>query len=151
MKSANTGKPSKTDLAKLKGRRDREIDVTDAPYNAHSVKDVNRFWENATVMPPRLRGQRGPQRAPTKQMVSMRLDRLVVDHFKADGPHWQTRVNDTLLKIVKKSTASAKRGVKVNVQSLIPATQQSKVVRDAKSGALGRRLAAKDKPAVKRA
>src|SRR6202047_4333292 len=116
MKSANTGKPSRTNLAKRKKRSDSEIDVTGTPYNAHSAQDVNRFWENATVMPARLRGQRGPQRTPTKQMVSIRLDRLVVEHFKADGPHWQTRVNDTLLKIVKKSIASMRRGVKVNDQ-----------------------------------
>lgn len=148
MKSANIGKPSRTDLAKLKQRSDREIDVTDAPYKARSARDVNRFWENATVMPPRLRGQRGPQRAPTKQMVSMRLDRLVVDHFKADGPHWQTRVNDLLLKIVKKSSASTKRGVKVNV---IPASQRPKVARDAKTGSLGRRLRAPGKPVAKHA
>jgi len=149
MKSANTGKPSRTNLAKLKKRSDSEIDVTGTPYNAHSAQDVNRFWENATVMPPRLRGQRGPQRTPTKQMVSMRLDRLVVEHFKADGPHWQTRVNDTLLKIVEKSIASTRRGVKVNVQHPIPASQRSKV--GAKTGALGHRLRAKGKPVAKRA
>jgi hypothetical protein len=78
----------------------------------------------------------------------MRLDRLVVEHFKADGPHWQTRVNDTLLKIVKTSIASTRRGVKVN-QRPIPASQRSKV--GAKTGALGRRLRAKGKPVAKRA
>ena len=77
----------------------------------------------------------------------MRLDRLVVEHFKADGPHWQTRVNDTLLKIVEKSIASTRRGVKVNVQRPIPASQRSKV--GAKTGALGRRLRAKGKPVAK--
>ena len=144
MKSVNTGKPSRTNLAKLKKRSDSEIDLTGTPYNAHSAQDVNRFWENATVMPARLRGQRGPQRTPTRQMVSMRLDRLVVY-----GPHWQTRVNDTLLKIVKKSIASTRRGVKVNVQHPIPASQRSKV--GAKTGALGRRLTTKGKPVAKRA
>jgi uncharacterized protein (DUF4415 family) len=150
MKSANIGKPSRTDLAKLKKQGDSDIDVTDAPYNARSARDVNRFWENATVMPPRLRGQRGPQRAPTKQMVSMRLDRLVVDHFKADGPHWQTRVNDLLLKIVKKSSASTKRGAKVNLERFIPPSQRPKVTRGTKTGARGRRLRATGKPVVKR-
>src|ERR1700687_6132897 len=70
MKSANTGKPSRTNLAKLKKRSDSEIDVTGTPYNAHSAQHVNRFWENATVMPPRLRGQRGPQRTPTMRAVA---------------------------------------------------------------------------------
>jgi uncharacterized protein (DUF4415 family) len=149
MKSANTGKPSRTDLVKLKKRSDGEIDVTGTPYNGHSAQDVNRFCENATVMPPRLRGQRGPHRTPTKQMVSMRLDRLVVEHLKADGRHWQTRVNDTRLKIVKKSIASARRGVKVNVQRPIPASQLSKL--GAKTGERGRRLSGKGKPVAKRA
>jgi hypothetical protein len=81
----------------------------------------------------------------------MRLDRLVVDHFKAEGPHWQTRVNDALLKIVEKSIASTRRGVKVNVERLIPASQRPQVARDAKTGALGRRLRAKGKPVAKRA
>ena len=151
MKSATTGKPSRTDLAKLKKRRDSEVDVTDAPYNARSAQDVSRFWASATVMPPRLRGQRGPQRAPTKQVVSMRLDRMVIDHFKTEGRYWQTRVNDALLKIVEKSIASTRHGVKVNVERLIPASQRRKVATDVKSGTLGRRLRAKGKPVAKRA
>lgn len=151
MKSATTGKPSKADLAKLKRRSDSEIDVTDAPYNPHRALDVNRFWANATVMPPRLRGQRGPQRAPTKQLVSIRLDRFVVDHFKAHGPHWQTRVNDALLKIVGKSIASTRGGAKVNVERLVSTSQRPKAARDAKTGALGGRLRAKGKPTAKRA
>jgi uncharacterized protein (DUF4415 family) len=149
MKSANTGKPSRADLTKLRKRSDSTIDVTDTPYDAHSEQDVNRFWENARVMPPRLRGQRGPQRAPTKQLVSMRLDRLVIDHFKADGPHWQTRVNDTLLEIVKKS-ASSRRVVKACVQRPIPESQRLKVGREADS-AFGRRRKVKGKPVLKRA
>jgi len=76
MKSANTGKPSRTNLAKLKKRSDSEIDVTGTPYNAHSAQDVNRFWENATVMPPRLRGQRGPQRTPTRQIPASQRSKV---------------------------------------------------------------------------
>jgi uncharacterized protein (DUF4415 family) len=129
--------------------KDPWLRFTDTPYDAHSEQDVNRFWENAKVMPPRLRGQRGPQRAPTTQLVSMRLDRLVIDHFKADGPHWQTRVNDTLLEIVKKS-ASSRRGVKANVQRPIPERNRLKVGRDADS-AFGRRRKVKGKPVAKRA
>ena len=56
------------------------------------------------VLPPvlfatltkRKPGERGPQKAPTKQLVSLRLDREVIEHFKAQGPGWQTRMNDTL-------------------------------------------------------
>ena len=81
----------------------------------------------------------------------MRLDRLVIDHFKTEGRYWQTRVNDALVKIVEKSIASTRHGVKVNVERLIPASQRRKVATDVKSGTLGRRLRAKGKPVAKRA
>lgn len=42
---------------------------------------------------------RGPQRAPTKVPVSLRLSREVVDHFKAQGPGWQSRIDRTLRKV----------------------------------------------------
>lgn len=34
----------------------------------------------------------------TKQKVSLRLDPEVIEHFRAQGPGWQTRVNDVLRK-----------------------------------------------------
>ena len=45
---------------------------------------------------------RGPQKAQTKAPVSIRLDQAVIDHFKAQGPGWQSRINEALLKIVKR-------------------------------------------------
>lgn len=45
---------------------------------------------------PRRRGQRGPQREPVKQLVSLRIDRDVVARFRATGEGWQTRVNEVL-------------------------------------------------------
>ena len=44
---------------------------------------------------------RGPQKAPTKTPISIRLDPRVVAHFKAEGVGWQTRVNDALLDVIK--------------------------------------------------
>ena len=49
----------------------------------------------------RTRGQRGPQKLPTKERVALRLDRDIVDHFRQDGPGWQTRINDALAQLVK--------------------------------------------------
>jgi uncharacterized protein (DUF4415 family) len=31
-----------------------------------------------------------------RELVSIRIDRAVLDHFQADGPGWQDRINDTL-------------------------------------------------------
>jgi uncharacterized protein (DUF4415 family) len=52
----------------------------------------------------RARGQRGPQKTPTKERVALRLDRNIVDHFRHGGPGWQTRINDALAEIVKRNT-----------------------------------------------
>ena len=44
----------------------------------------------------RKRGQRGPQKAPTKKPVTLRIDPDVLDTYKATGPGWQSRMNDVL-------------------------------------------------------
>ena len=61
------------------------------------------------VLPPELyealtkrkAGQRGSQKAPTKAFISLRIDRDVLEHFKADGPGWQSRINDALRKAIQ--------------------------------------------------
>ncbi len=57
------------------------------------------------VLPPELLAQfkatRGPQKAPTKVAVSIRLSSDVVAHFKAKGPGWQSRIDDALRKVAK--------------------------------------------------
>jgi uncharacterized protein (DUF4415 family) len=39
---------------------------------------------------------RGPQVAPTKQQVTLRLDRDVLAKFRETGRGWQARINDAL-------------------------------------------------------
>jgi len=46
--------------------------------------------------------KRGPQKAPTKQLVSLRLSPEVLSHFKAKGPGWQTRIDNTLKSAIRK-------------------------------------------------
>jgi len=46
-------------------------------------------------MKPSGRG-RGPQKSPTKRLVSLRLDPDVIERFRATGPGCQLRINDTL-------------------------------------------------------
>jgi uncharacterized protein (DUF4415 family) len=55
-------------------------------------------YENGTL---RYRGQRGPQKTPTKRQVTLRLDPAVLSFFKAKGAGWQTRISDTLKAIVE--------------------------------------------------
>jgi uncharacterized protein (DUF4415 family) len=44
----------------------------------------------------RRRGQRGPQKAPVKKSVTLRLDPDILTHFKAMGEGWQGRMNEAL-------------------------------------------------------
>ena len=47
-----------------------------------------------------LRRTRGKQKQPTKVLVSLRLEREVVDRLRASGRGWQSRANDMLRKAV---------------------------------------------------
>jgi len=42
--------------------------------------------------------RRGRPAGSAKQLVSLRLDKAVIDRFKAAGAGWQTRINDALRK-----------------------------------------------------
>ena len=46
----------------------------------------------------RWRRTRGKQKAPTKEAVSIRLDKDVLAHYRASGRGWQSRINETLRK-----------------------------------------------------
>jgi uncharacterized protein (DUF4415 family)/uncharacterized DUF497 family protein len=49
------------------------------------------------------RGERGPQKAPTKVAISIRLSQDVIDAFKAGGPGWQSRIDEALRAAIKRS------------------------------------------------
>jgi uncharacterized protein (DUF4415 family) len=63
-------------------------------------QEKDDFSENGKS---RLPGQRGPQKKPTKVLVTMRFSREVLDHFKASGDGWQTRINEILCNHVKQN------------------------------------------------
>lgn len=54
--------------------------------------------ELVAILPKRRPGQRGPQRNPTKQQVTLRLDQDVLRHFRSKGPGWQSHINKSLRK-----------------------------------------------------
>ncbi len=96
-------KRSRTDWSRVKAEARAGAPVgfdpkTD-PYDPNDPKAVTAFWRGATVRRP---GQRGPQKAPTKEQVTLRLDREVLAHFRHSGDGWQTRLNDTLKRIVSR-------------------------------------------------
>ena len=61
-------------------------------------KDIKAMRGIATlpVSLQRKVGQRGEQKAPTKERITIRLSRDVVETFRATGDGWQTRVDAAL-------------------------------------------------------
>lgn len=55
----------------------------------------------------RYRGQRGRQKAPTKELISLRVDRDVVSALRASGAGWQSRAGEALKAYVKRRRPKA--------------------------------------------
>ena len=101
-------------------------------YGGYTIEELRRFasddgpfvfdednppltpedWKNArpaSELPPEILAAfprtklRGPQKSPTKVPVSLRLSPDVLDHFKSGGKGWQTRIDETLRKAIKKA------------------------------------------------
>jgi uncharacterized protein (DUF4415 family) len=54
-------------------------------------------FKTATTKPPEpIAGK--PSLPGAKEMVSLRIDRDVLDYFQEDGPGWQDRINAALRK-----------------------------------------------------
>jgi uncharacterized protein (DUF4415 family) len=95
-----SAKKSRTDWARVRAiREDAPIpfDPADGPYDPNDEATTEVWLSQATVRRP---GQRGPGKAPSKRLVSLRLSRDVIEHFRATGPGWQTRIDETLRKDV---------------------------------------------------
>jgi uncharacterized protein (DUF4415 family) len=77
--------------------------------------DLQHFRPSGEVLPSSLRrkvGLRGPQKAPTKIALSLRLSPQVVDAFRATGDGWQTRINAALLQWLKRHKPEDVAGAK---------------------------------------
>lgn len=88
-------------------------DKTNPEWTAEDFRNARPLLE---VLPKevvdaikRSRGQRGPQREPTKELISLRLDREVLAALRATGLGWQTRANDTLRAAFVTGNASGTR------------------------------------------
>lgn len=70
------------------------------------LAEMRPFAEAFPEMAEKLRRARGLQKAPTKELISIRLDRDVVEHFRTTGTGWQSRLNAFLRGAVDGSTQS---------------------------------------------
>lgn len=53
-----------------------------------------------------LKKGRGPQKAPTKTAISIRLSEEVLQYFRKTGMGWQTRIDDVLKEWVRQQEAA---------------------------------------------
>jgi uncharacterized protein (DUF4415 family) len=80
------------------------LPLTDADGEVRELteEDFKHFRPSTEVIPDiikafeRMRGERGPQKAPVKARVGLRLDAEIVEHFRSTGSGWQSRINDIL-------------------------------------------------------
>jgi uncharacterized protein (DUF4415 family) len=100
--------PSETDWKRVQATaEDAPIpyEPDDGPYGPNNA-EATRTWlaEADLIRNGKLvrRGKRGPQKAPTKKLVSLRLSPEVIEHFKAGGRGWQTRIDGALREAIRR-------------------------------------------------
>jgi len=77
-------------------------EVSDSPeITPEEMAKARPFSEVFPELAESAKRVRGKQKAPTKQLVSLRLDREVIDAFKSKGAGWQSLINETLKNAVK--------------------------------------------------
>jgi uncharacterized protein (DUF4415 family) len=83
VKQTSTSLKSKTDWARL-----RASEAKGVPTEEHPEADVKHIVRGIV--------RRGLKPAPSKSLVSLRLDQDVLEWFKAQGSGYQTRMNAVL-------------------------------------------------------
>jgi uncharacterized protein (DUF4415 family) len=83
MKGKNMKKQSKTDWARLKAMRDKDIDTSEIP------ELTDDFFRKAVLWPG------------TKKQITLRLDPDVIEFFKKQGRGYQSTINAVLRKYVE--------------------------------------------------
>lgn len=92
------------------------FDDDDIIFDEDNPEWTPERWKNALAvdeLPSELRAKileafpntkvRGPQKTPTKEAVSIRLSPEVLNHYRATGKGWQTRIDEALKAAIKKA------------------------------------------------
>jgi len=66
---------------------------------------LKRFDHLPAGMQAKLRKGRGPQKAATKELISLRVSRDVLGGFRATGEGWQTRMDEALREWIERREA----------------------------------------------
>ncbi|GAB6040887.1 BrnA antitoxin family protein [Endothiovibrio diazotrophicus] len=82
-----------------------ETDPNNPPLEDEALTRMRPATEiHPAVVEAHRRGgirHRGPQKAPTKERITIRLSPDVVEHFRATGKGWQSRVDEALREYIR--------------------------------------------------
>jgi uncharacterized protein (DUF4415 family) len=84
--------------------RAAEADPDNPPLDDDTLSRMRPSAEMApetVVAAKRRRGERGPGKAPAKELVSLRLSPDVLGHFRAQGADWRARIEAVLEKAIR--------------------------------------------------
>jgi uncharacterized protein (DUF4415 family) len=76
-------------------------DVQSPELTDEQMAKAKPFAEVFPELAASIRRGRGPNKAPTKKLVSLRLSGQVIEAYKAKGPGWQSRIDADLRRINK--------------------------------------------------
>ncbi len=106
-----------SNLGRLDATTDKEIarhmveddapELTDEDFANAEVWDGNTFLGHGRDFKNGKRKAGRPKGSGTKELVTLRIDRDILDRFRAGGPGWQTRLNDVLRVAVTRVGATA--------------------------------------------
>jgi uncharacterized protein (DUF4415 family) len=109
-----------SNLARLDATTDEEIarhmveddspEWTAEDFARAEVWDGNKFLGHGRDFENGKRKAGRPKGSGTKELVTLRIDRDILDHFRAGGPGWQTRLNDALREVTS-ATSGVDEGV----------------------------------------
>lgn len=93
---------NKRDLGSDLDKVDAHV-ITPEEYEEIPELDADWFAEADYYEGGKLVWRGRPRSENPKRLVSLRLSSQVLDHFRAGGPGWQTRINDALMAIVERA------------------------------------------------
>ncbi len=91
MKEKNTG--LKSNLEKIDQHQISASEYDEVPELPEAFFTEGQLYQDGKPVERRTRGK---QKSPTKEQLTIRLNKEVVTYFKSQGRGWQTRVNEVL-------------------------------------------------------
>ncbi len=107
MKLENTKQPfplSESDWERLISEapgNDIKLTVDDKESLKQDTVVMRKGDSSSLLLEMKLQRQRGKQKLPTKQPISIRLSSEVINYFKSVGKGWQTNIDKVLVDYVK--------------------------------------------------